>query len=178
MPSMTADQVKAEFGVPIAINAIPHKLTATEKANIKTVLAYMDVAYSSEKNTGADSVTQFCAPKTSFAAPSTFPGVKTVDGYAESHSKILHSLPDLHIKQFDVVLAKENYVSLRYSAEGTHIGEPHNGIDPTQQHADWTAQGIFFMTDDHKIAHWYKDWDKMQMWSKLGWVKPKDAEFA
>jgi hypothetical protein len=109
---------------------------------------------------------------------------------------VLHCLPDLHIKQFDVVVASENYVSLRYSAQGTHTGAPHADIEPTGNKADWTAQGSFFMTDHHKIAHWYKDWDKMQMWGKvravflcrkfergltaaqLGWVKPKDAEFA
>jgi len=26
------------------------------------------------------------------------------------------------------------------------------------------------------IAHWWKDWDKMQMWKQLGWVRPNNDE--
>ena len=60
-------------------------------------------------------------------------------------TEVLQSLQDLHIIQFDVVVAKEDFVSLRYTAEGTHTGEPHNGIRSTGQHAQWTAQGSFIM---------------------------------
>lgn len=87
-------------------------------------------------------------------------------------------MQDLHIIQFDTVIAKENFVSLRYTAEGTHKGKPHSGIEPTGRHAIWTAQGIFMLNDQHKITDWKKDWDKMRMWKGLGWVQPSEAEFA
>lgn len=115
----------------------------------------------------------------------------------------MSALNDLHIVQFDVVVAKglrfspssppflfssplfppprqgppnnletftytfhiipENFVSLRYTATGSHIGTAHNGIPPTQRKAQWTAAGSFVIDNTTgKIQHWWKDWDKMQ----------------
>ena len=49
---------------------------------------------------------QFCAPNNTFAAPSTFPEAHTAEEYADSHALVMSSLQDLHIIQFDVVVAK------------------------------------------------------------------------
>jgi len=32
------------------------------------------------------------------------------------------------------------------------------------------------LDDQHLLKHWWKDWDKMQMWKKLGWVRPANDE--
>ncbi|EJD47251.1 hypothetical protein AURDEDRAFT_163858 [Auricularia subglabra TFB-10046 SS5] len=155
MSSLLPHQAQERFGVPIAINKLSSNLTKEEETNVGVVLRYMRVAYSSELNTGGDSVREFCAPNNTFAAPSTFPGAHTVDGYTESHAKVLGSLPDLHIVHFDVVSAKEDAVALRYTAAGTHTGKPHHGIAPTGNHASWTAQGHFIL-EGGKIKHWWK----------------------
>lgn len=57
----------------------------------------------------------------------------------------------------------ENFVSLRYTATGSHIGSDHNGIPPTKRKAQWTAAGNFVIDEKTGlIQHWWKDWDKMQ----------------
>ena len=57
----------------------------------------------------------------------------------------------------------ENFVSLRYTATGSHIGGEHNGIAPTKRKAQWTAAGNFVLDEKTGlIQHWWKDWDKMQ----------------
>jgi predicted ester cyclase len=122
-------------------------------------------------------VKQFCAPGNTFEAPSTFPNAHSGEGYAQSHSQVMSALNDLHIIHFDVVVAKENFVSLRYTATGSHVGKPHNGIEPTKRKAQWTAAGNFILDEQTGlIKHWWKDWDKMQMWKQLGWVKPNNDE--
>lgn len=65
---------------------------------------------------------------------------------------------------------------MRYTASGSHKGAPHNGIEATGRHAEWTAAGNFVLDDQHLLKHWWKDWDKMQMWKKLGWVRPANDE--
>lgn len=68
-------------------------------------------------------------------------------------------------------------MSLRYEATGSHIGEDHNGIKPTQRRGHWSGAGNFVMDEKTGlIAHWWKDWDKMQMWKQLGWVRPNNDE--
>jgi len=60
----------------------------------------------------------------------------------------------------------ENFVSLRYTATGTHDGDDHNGIKATHKEGEWTGAGNFICNEEtHKIQQWWKDWDKMQ--SKL-----------
>lgn len=178
---LTAEETQARFGVAKAIEHFPSHLTAQEEANVKVVLEYMEIAYSPTNNKGASSVSHLCAPGNTFAAPSTFPMAHTAEEYSEAHAHVMSALNDLHIVQFDVVVAKENFVSLRYTATGSHIGTAHNGIPPTQRKAQWTAAGNFVIDNTTgKIQHWWKDWDKMQMWKQLGWVLPDNdaAEFA
>jgi len=130
----------------------------------------MSIAYSPKQNTGRDSVKHLCAPDATFTAPTTFPGCKTPLDYADSHSKVMSSIADLHIKSYDVLFAKDGHVLLRYSAEGTHCGEPHNGIEATGKKASWTASAIFEV-ENGKIKSFTKEWDKLNMWKQLGWMK-------
>jgi hypothetical protein len=68
------------------------------------------IAYSPTQNTGASSVSHLCVPgKNTFLAPSTFPEAHTAEEYAESHSKVMSALNDLHIIQFDLVVAKGTF---------------------------------------------------------------------
>ncbi|KAI0343418.1 hypothetical protein BDW22DRAFT_1344461 [Trametopsis cervina] len=167
MPStkLSAEDTQKRFGVHKAIDNFPSTLTKQEEANVRVVLEYMEIAYSPTNNKGASSVSHLCAPKNTFLAPSTFPEAHTAEEYAESHSKVMSALNDLHIIQFDVVVAKENFVSLRYTATGSHNGGPHNDIRPTGRKAQWTAAGNFVIDEETgKIQHWWKDWDKMQTW--------------
>ncbi|TFY75726.1 hypothetical protein EWM64_g8284 [Hericium alpestre] len=179
--SLTASDTAKRFGVSKEIENLPSKLTPEEEQNVKIVLEYMEIAYSPEDNKGASSVKHLCAPGNTFLAPSTFPNAKTAEEYAEAHAEVMASLKDLHIIKFNVVVAKENFVSLRYTATGSHIGAPHGGIPATKLKAQWTAAGTFVIDEQTGlIQHWWKDWDKMQMWKQLGWVKPDNdkVEFA
>ena len=71
----------------------------------------------------------------------------------------------------------ENLVSLRYEATGSHIGGDHNGINPTGRRGHSSGSGNFIMDEKNfLIVRWWKDWDKMQMWKQLGWVRPNNDE--
>lgn len=144
-------------------------LTTTQK-NIAVAKEYMSIAYSPKKNKGADSVKHLCAPDSWFWAPSTFPNCKTPMDYAESHSHVMSALADLHIVQYDQVWAKDSHVLLRYTAEGSHCGEQHNGIKASGRKARWSAAAIFEI-EEGKVKSFTKDWDKLLMWKQLGWMK-------
>jgi hypothetical protein len=40
----------------------------------------------------------------------------------------MKSVNDLRIINFDYLIAKDDQVALRYSAEGSHSGEPYKGL--------------------------------------------------
>ncbi|KAL9643686.1 hypothetical protein ABK040_016137 [Willaertia magna] len=146
------------------------ELTQTEQLNLQTVKEYMDIAYSFQKCKGKESVIHLVASQNKFIAPTTFPTVSTVEGYAEEHINVMKCLPDLHIVSYDFECVKGNKVALRYSAEGTFTGEPYkNKIKPSGVHACWTASALFELDDNGKIKLFIKDWDKLSMWNQLGW---------
>lgn len=134
----------------------------------------MSIAYSPKDNKGRDSVAHLCAPDATFTAPTTFPDCHTPLDYADSHSKVMSAIADLHIVSYDVLFAKDGHVLLRYSAEGTHCGEAHNGIEASGRKAKWTASAIFEVKGG-KIKSFTKEWDKLNMWTQLGWMK--DGEY-
>ena len=80
------------------------------------------------------------------------------------------AVSDLHIIAYDIIFAKDGHVLLRYSAEGSHTGEPHNGIEATGRNAQWSASAIFEV-EGGKIKGWIKEWDKLNMWKQLGWMR-------
>ncbi len=130
----------------------------------------MRISYSPTENTGADSVRHLCTEDSFFWAPTTFPECKTPLDYADSHARVMDSIADLHIKSYDIAFAKNGHVLLKYSAEGSHCGKPHNGIEATGNKASWYASAIFEVRDG-KVYSFTKVWDKLNMWKQLGWMK-------
>ena len=61
---------------------------------------------------------------------------------------------------------------MRYTISGTHAGAPHSGIPATGKHARWTAALFFHLNADGRITRVVKFFDKMSMWTQLGWVAP------
>jgi predicted ester cyclase len=127
----------------------------------------MTIAYDPMR-ASAEAVRHLCAPDNRFIAPTTFPDVHTLEQYAEDHAKIMKQVNDLHFVGFDVLFAKGDRVALRYTAEGSHSGEPHGEIPPTGKKARWTAAALF-RVEDGKLAEFIKEWDKLAMWHQLGW---------
>lgn len=122
----------------------------------------MAIAYSPKENQGGKSVTHLCHPDAWFWSPATFPGCTSPMDYADSHSVVMKSVSDLHIIRFDQAWAKGGHVLLRYTAEGSHVGEPYKGIKATGKHAQWSAAAIFEV-EDGKIRSFTKDWDQKTM---------------
>ncbi|EON69291.1 hypothetical protein W97_08451 [Coniosporium apollinis CBS 100218] len=155
-------------------NDIPCKITTTQTAdeekNIAVAKEYMSISYSPKNNKGRSSVEHLCTSDAWFYAPTTFPDCKTPLDYADSHAKVMASVADLHIKSYDIVFAKDGHVLLKYSAEGSHCGEPHNGIEATGRKASWEAAAIFEIRDG-KVHSFTKQWDKLNMFKQLGWMK-------
>jgi hypothetical protein len=71
------------------------------------------------------------------------------------------------IVNFDVLFAKGDRVCLRYTAEGSHRGQPHANILPTGRTACWSTAAIFRVRDG-KLCEFIKDWNKLSMWEQLG----------
>jgi len=72
------------------------------------------------------------------------------------------SVADIEIIRFDQSWAKDGHVLLRYTAQGSHYGEPYKGISKTGRHAQWSAAAIFEV-EDGKIRGFTKDWDQKTM---------------
>ena len=136
----------------------------------------MSTAYSPENSKGRSSVAHLCTSDSTFTAPTTFPACHTPLDYADSHAKVMSAIADLHIISYDIVFAKDGHVLLRYSAEGSHCGQPHNGIEPSGKKAKWTAAAIFEVKDG-KVHSFTKEWDKLNMWKQLGWVSSNSVLF-
>ena len=92
----------------------------------------------------------------------------TLEQYAEEHGKLMRQVSDLHLISFDVLFARGHWVCLRYTAEGSHCGEPHGEIPATGKRARWTAAALF-RVEDGKLVEFIKEWDKLAMWQQLGW---------
>lgn len=138
-----------------------------ECRNIELVKEYMMIAYDPQR-ASAEAVTHLCAPRNSFTAPTTFPNVHTLEEYAEEHGKLMQQIDDLRLISFDILFASGPWVGLRYTAEGSHSGAPHGAILPTGRKARWTAAAMF-RVEAGKLAEFVKEWDKLAMWSQLGW---------
>ncbi|KAF4426665.1 hypothetical protein FACUT_9748 [Fusarium acutatum] len=82
--------------------------------------------------------------------------------YAGSHSTVMASAADLEIIRFDQSWAKDGHVLLRYTAQGSHCGEPYKGICKTGRHAQWSAVAII-QVKDGKMRSFTKDWDQKTM---------------
>ncbi len=141
--------------------------TADEQHNIDLVREYIEISYSPGR-ASAQAVAHLCAPKNRFIAPTTFPGVGTLEEYAEDHGRLMEQVNDLHIVGFDVLFGCGDRVCLRYTAEGAHRGSPHGDIEPTGRTAQWSAAALF-RAQDGKLVEFIKDWNKLAMWEQLGW---------
>lgn len=141
--------------------------TPQEQKNIELVKEYMQIAYN-PKRASAEAVKHLCASNNKFIAPTTFPNAHTLEEYAQEHGEVMKQVNDLHFVSFDVLFAKEDRVCLRYTAEGSHSGQPHGNINPTGKKAQWTATATFRI-ENGKLAEFIKDWNKLSMWEQFGW---------
>jgi len=141
--------------------------TQQEKQNVEIVTEYMKIAYD-PKRASAKAVSHLCASNNKFIAPTTFPDAHTLEEYAEDHAKVMKQVNDLHFVNFDVLFAKDDRVCLRYTAEGSHSGEPHGDIPASGKKAQWTASAVF-KVENGKIVEFIKDWNKLSMWEQFGW---------
>ena len=138
-----------------------------ESRNIELVKEYMVIAYD-PRRASARAVSHLCAPRNTFVAPTTFPNVHTLEQYAEEHGELMKQVNDLRLVSFDILFAQGHWVSLRYTAEGSHRGAPHRNLPPTGRKARWTASALF-RVEDGKLTEFIKEWNKLAMWEQLGW---------
>ncbi len=141
--------------------------TADEQRNMDLVREYIEISYTPGR-ASAEAVAHLCAAGNRFIAPTTFPGVDTLEDYAEDHGRLMEQVNDLHIVDFDVLFCSGDRVALRYTAEGGHQGQPHGDIEPTGRKARWSAAALF-RVQDGKLIEFFKDWNKLSMWEQLGW---------
>ena len=138
-----------------------------EQRNLDLAHEFMRIAYSPGIASAA-AVKHLCADGNGFIGPTTFPGVHTLEDYADAHGKLMEELDDLHFVSFDVAFADADRIAFRYTAEGAHNGKPHGPIPPTGRKARWTAAALFRI-EDGKLVEFIKDWNKLAMWEQLGW---------
>jgi predicted ester cyclase len=141
--------------------------TKQELANIDLVMEYMSIAYDPKRASGK-AVAHLCATGNRFIGSTTFPNARTLEEYADAHAQIMKQVNNLRFVSFDIVFAKDDRVCLRYTAEGSHSGEPHGEIKATGRKAQWTASALFRISDG-KLIEFIKEWNKLPMWEQLGW---------
>ena len=112
------------------------------------------------KRASASAVSALCTPSSRFIGQSTFPKAHSVPDYAEVHGEVMKSISDLVLQRYDVAMAKGDLVTLRYTASGTHSGEPWHGVAGNGAKATWHAVVIFELQQG-KISTMYKEWDKV-----------------
>lgn len=156
------------IGDPTAGGAPPHApYTAEERRSIERVRDFMRITHD-PRLAGAEAVRHLCAPGSRLVAPTTFPGLRTLEDFAEAQRQLMRELSDLHLLRFDVLFAKGDRVCLRYTAEGTHAGAPHGRLPPTWRKAQWTVTAIFTVKDG-MLTELILDWNRLAMWEQLGW---------
>ena len=106
--------------------------------------SYLSLFSYDPKRATAENVTHLLASGNRCVAPATFPNVDNCEAYTEECRSVyflsklfqisiiflielMKSVNDLRITTFDYMMAKDDQVSLRYSAEGSHNGEPYRG---------------------------------------------------
>ena len=141
--------------------------TPEEQRNIDLVREYIEISYTPGR-ASAEAVAHLCAPNNRFIAPTTFPEVHTLEEYAEDHGRLMTQVDDLHIINFDVLFCSGDRVCARYTAQGSHHGEPHGDIKPTGRRAQWSAAALF-RAQDGKLVEFIKEWNKLSMWEQFGW---------
>jgi hypothetical protein len=141
--------------------------SSDEQKNIDLVTEYMQIAYD-PKRASAKAVEHLCAQGNRFVAPTTVPHVLTLEEYADDHGCLTKEVKDLHLVSFDVLFAKYDRVCVRYTAEGTHSGEPHHNVLPTGRKSRWTACALF-RVENGKLVEFIKEWNKLVMWEQFGW---------
>jgi predicted ester cyclase len=89
----------------------------------------------------------------------------------------MKQVSDLHFVSFDVLFAKGDCVCMRYTAEGSHSGEPHGNLPPSGRKSRWTACGIF-LVENGKVVEFIKEWNKLAMWEQFGWPAEECLSFS
>ena len=120
--------------------------TEQERKNIQLCREYMTIAYDPER-ASADAVSHLCTSTSTFIGQSTFPKASTVPEYAAVHREVMDSIHDLKLLQYDWIVAKDNFVTLRYTATGSHTGQPWHGVAGNGAKATWHA-AMFFEIDE------------------------------
>ena len=124
------------------------RYTEQEQKNIKLCQQYMTIAYDPQR-ASAEAVAHLCTTDSTFVGQSTFPKANTVPEYAAVHREVMDSIHDLRLLQYDWIVAKDNYVSLRYTATGSHTGQPWHGVAGNGAKATWHA-AMFFEIDEQQ----------------------------
>lgn len=149
------------------VQKVAETYSEAEQNNIDLGKEYMQIA-SDPNRASAGAVAHLCAPSNRFIAPTTFPDIHTLEDYAEDHGRLMKQVIDLHFVSFDILFAKADRVCMRYTAQGTHSGEPHGDIIPTGRKSRWTACALFRI-EDGKLIECIKEWNKLAMWEQFGW---------
>ena len=70
----------------------------------------------------------------------------------------------------DAVVAEDDLVTVRYTAEGTHTGE-YRGVEPTGHAAEWTGIAMYRIEDDEIAEVWLEE-DRLGLLEQLQLVTP------
>ncbi|UJR32764.1 hypothetical protein I4U23_020224 [Adineta vaga] len=126
------------------------------------------------KRANSNNVAHLLAFGNEFIASTTFPEIRDCESFTKEQEKLMKSIGDMHIINFDYILAKGNQVAIRYTVEGSHCREPYRGITASRKKATWTVVGIFQL-ENSKITLFIKEWNKSAMWQQFGFPHDEEA---
>jgi steroid delta-isomerase-like uncharacterized protein len=106
------------------------------------------------------------------ALPGQAPGL---EGAKQKWAMWLAAVPDLRTT-IEELVAEENTVAARWTAEGTHQGELL-GIPPTGQRFRFSGISIFRIRDG-RIVEQREEWDRLSLLQQLGAIPARAASAA
>lgn len=88
-------------------------------------------------------------------------GYEAIVDFLEGH---FEAFPD-YSGTTEAVISKDDMVTVRYTANGTHTGE-YRDVEPTGHHADWTGIAIY-RVEDGEIAEIWLEEDRLGLLEQL-----------
>ncbi|MEF8772612.1 ester cyclase [Halodesulfurarchaeum sp.] len=88
-------------------------------------------------------------------------GIDEVVEYLQSYYEMF---PD-YAGQMDAIMAEDDLVTIRYTAQGTHTGS-YKDIDPTGQYVEWPGMAMYRIEDDQIAEVWVEE-DRLSLVEEL-----------
>ena len=139
-----------------------------ERENIELVDKF-NRKFFSQENKGIESFKEFCLEDGTFLT-SAYPETTKIAQVADDITHFIKCIPNLHVVEYEILFAKENWVCARIIVEGNHTGLPYMDIKPSGKLVRRPINDIYEIDPNSgKIKSVLREMDKQYAFKQLGW---------